>query len=155
MKGGELGTEFILKERILFHYDKDSITGETHFAYLLQGRKKGIDYQRRKTLYQYFPHNKKRQSKQEYDFDGQLRVERNYHYDKNGRLQFTMDWYPKDGNKYFTEYKYKEGKIWQIIEQIDHKKSVKIFNKGRLVRLRTYFSDRIFSITDYQYIYYN
>ncbi|MEM9824554.1 MAG: hypothetical protein AAF985_25935, partial [Bacteroidota bacterium] len=155
LKGGELGEQFILKDRTLYHYQGDSLGGKTHYNYALKGKERGIAYQKRKTTYEYHPQLRHRTRKVEYDFDGQMLQDSEYLYDKKGRLKFLLEYFPRENNKRLVEYKYKAGKIWQIIDQIDQKKLVNVYYDGRLIRLRSYFSDQIFSIVDYQYIYYD
>lgn len=154
LKGGELGTDFLLKDRILYQYKKDSLSSEVLHTYKLGGRNKGQRVSTRKTIYEYNAKTRKRTKRKEYDVDGSLRSESIYSYDEKGRTQFILHKYLLEQNKRSIEFKYKAGKIWQIIEQVDNKRFVRIFTDGRLIRLRTYFGNKIFSIVDYQYQYY-
>ncbi|MEM8909936.1 MAG: hypothetical protein AAGD05_18955, partial [Bacteroidota bacterium] len=153
LKGGELGPQFLLKDRVLYHYQKDSLTGETHFSYTLSNIKASA--QKRKIIYRYDAKTGKRHKRLEYDFDGSLRSESTYHYDHKQRLQYRVRYYPLSESKQFLERKYKAGKIWQEINQVGNKRAVKVYVDGRLIRLRTYFGDQIFSIVDYQYLYFD
>ena len=111
-------------------------------------------YLKRKVLHYYDTPQKKRSQTKEDDFDGSIRLIKKYSYDSNGRPQRIIINFPKNGQKKVLEYKYKNGKIWQEIEEIDNNKTVKIYIDGRLIRIRTYQDDKIFNIVDYQYVYY-
>jgi len=99
LKGGELGDEFILKDRILYHYKGDSLSGETHYNYALEGKRKGKAHQKRKTTYDYHPTLKHRTKRTVYDFDGSIRHKSEYRYDQKGRLQFLIQHFPRENNK--------------------------------------------------------
>ena len=151
-KGLELGNEFLLKERILFHYNnKDSLTGEKIFNYDLLGKNK---YETRKVIHHYSSKSGKRIKSMEYDFDGTLVIEHFYEYDKSNRLTKTISHYKIENTISSTELLYKNGKIWQAITESPGYKDVKIYVDGRLIRLRSYNEDKIIRIVDYQYVYY-
>jgi len=154
-KGLELGDTYILKDRIVFNYNKkDSLVGEMHYSYLLVGKRKGKKYRKRKVIHSYHKKKKHRIKTTEYDYDKTIREIRSYAYDSKGRIQKIKFTYPKHTQKREIEYKYKNNKIWQEIEQVDNKDTVKIYTDGRLIRLRTYLDEKIFNIVDYQYVYY-
>jgi hypothetical protein len=154
-KGLELGDDFLLKERILYHYNKnDSLSGEKIFRYdlLINGRSK--KYETRKILHFYSPKTGKRSKTLEYDFDGSLINEKHYEYDSLKRLIKTLCHYKIENTISSTEIKYKNGKIWQSIIERPGYKDVKIYVDGRLIRLRSYNEEKIIRIVDYQYVYY-
>ncbi len=152
-KGVELGNRYLLKARVMYNYNKmDSLAGETHYAYPVRGKAKP---QKRKVLHFYDPKSKLRSKTLEYDFDGRLRIESLMAYDARGRLSQLLHSFQEDGSQRLIEYKYKNGKIWQIIDDAQYKKVVSIFVNGRLIRHRSYLGDQLFAIVDYQYSYYN
>ena len=62
--------------------------------------------------------------------------------------------YLLDNSSATIEYKYKNGKIWQLIEQMPYKKSVRVYVDGRLIRNRVYMGEDLFAVVDYQYEYF-
>ncbi len=152
-KGLELGDEFLLKERVLFHYNKqDSLSGEKIMKYDLLGRLKHR-YDIRKILHYYSSKSGRRTKTLEYDFDGTLINEQLYEYDKRNRLTRKFILF-KNNNTYNSyEYKYKNGKIWQAVAERPGYKDVKVYIDGRLIRLRSYNEEKIIRIVDYQYFY--
>ena len=154
-KGLELGEAFLLKERIIYHYNKnDSLVGEKLFSYDLLINGKSKKYDTRKTLHFYNKSNGKRSKTLEYDVDGSIVCERYFEYDGLKRLTKNICHYKLENTFTSTEIKYKNGKIWQSIMERPGYKDVKIYVDGRLIRLRSYNEEKITRIVDYQYVYY-
>lgn len=154
VKGLELGNEFLLKERILYVYNKkDSLAGEKIFNYDLLGKGKN-NYDTRKITHFYSSKTGKRHKTQEFDFDDALIIERYYEYDNQKRLTKTINHYKIEKTIDSTELLYKNGKIWQVITERPGYKDVKVYVDGRLIRLRSYNEDKIIRIVDYQYSFY-
>ncbi len=154
-KGLELGDEYQLQERIIYHYNKkDSLTGEKIFTYDLLKSGQSKKYDTAKILHYYHPKSGKRSKSLEYDFDGSLINETFYEYDNLKRLVKSIRHYKIENTFESTEIKYKAGKIWQSIKQSPGYKNVKIYVDGRLIRLRSYNESHIIRIVDYQYFYY-
>ncbi len=154
-KGLELGSEFLLKERIIYHYNKkDSLTGEKIFSYDMLGKGKSKKYDASKILHYYNSKSGKRSKTLIYDFDGSLINEMYYEYDKQNRLTKTISHFKMENTIVSKEIKYKDGKIWQTIIERPGYKDVKIYIDGRLIRLRSYNEEKIIRIVDYQYFYY-
>jgi len=152
VKGEELGDRLILKDRVIYSYDKrDSLKGEMHYAYPLRAKRKP---QKRKTLYYYDEQSGRRSSVVNYDFDGNLRLRVDYQYQDNGKLSRIDYLYPEEGPDHFVEYKYQNGKLWQIIEESSFRKYVRIYKKDRLIRSRSYQDGSLIQIIDYQYVFY-
>ncbi|MEO1514118.1 MAG: hypothetical protein AAFV95_03870 [Bacteroidota bacterium] len=152
VKGGELGDKYLLKDRTVYSYNKrDSLQGETYYFYPIPGKGEA---QKRKLIYLYDPATGLRLQEKYYDFDKKLRMIRAYHYDGQNRILRVDLQFLRDNTVGSTEYKYKNGKIWQRIENLPHKRSVMVYVDGRLIRNRIYMGGNIFTIVDYQYDYF-
>ncbi|MFK8104768.1 MAG: hypothetical protein AB8G15_19775 [Saprospiraceae bacterium] len=151
VKGMELGPKFLLKERTLFQYNKsDSLAQEIHYVYAIPKKKKT---KKRKTVYRYHPKTKQLLEKTYLDTDGSIRKNSVFRY-AQGKLTEQEDYFPFEKRLARINYLYQAGKLWQKIYQDKNKKNVWIYADDRLVRLRSYFGDKIFQIVDYQYVFY-
>ena len=154
-KGLELGNDFLLKERILYHYNKkDSLTGEKIFRYDLLTNGKSKKYETRKIVHHYNEKTRTRSKSLDFDFDGSLISEKFYEYDGRNRLIKTTSHFKIENSITTTDIKYKNGKVWQSTTERPGYKDVKIYVDGRLIRLRSYNEEKIIRIVDYQYVYY-
>lgn len=157
LKGGELGEEFILRERYLYHYNKqDSLKGTTLKAYSLDGRRKGKSFETKKTLYTYDKKTGKRSKVIYYDVNGDEASRKQYIYFPDGRIQKIMI-IPQSPNETdrLIEFQYNANKtLWQEIETTNYKRFVKIYKNNRLIRQRTYLGEELFAIVDFQYVFY-
>ncbi|MEL6867162.1 MAG: hypothetical protein AAFP19_22245 [Bacteroidota bacterium] len=153
VKGGELGDQYLLKDRVVYNYNKkDSLFGEMHYGYSLQSKAKTRKW---KVIHQYDPQTSRKSKVIYYNEDGAIRMETWLQQNETGQPDTTLYRYVLDGSTRMVEYKYKAGQLWQIIDDMNYKKDVRIYDKGRLVRLRSYINDKLFHVVDYQYIYYD
>lgn len=151
VKGMELGPKFLLKERTLYQYNQlDSLSQEVHYVYALPKKKHP---EKRKTVYRYHPKTKQLQEKTYLDTDGSIRKNSVFRY-AQGKLTEQEDYFPSEKRLVRINYLYQAGKLWQKIYKDKNKKNVWVYADDRLVRLRSYFGDKIFQIVDYQYVFY-
>ncbi len=157
LKGGELGEQFILRERFLFHYnDRDSLKGTTHKTYSLDGKRKGKSFETKKTVYTYDKKTGKRSQVIFYDTNGEEATRTQYNYFPDGRIDkiIMISQSPNESNR-LVEYQYNADKtLWQEIETTNYKRFVKIYKNKRLIRQRTYIGEELFAIVDFQYVFY-
>ena len=155
VKGGELGTGFLLRDRTIYEYNpKDSLIKMVEYHHALDRPSRNKKIFTRKTFYEYDSKSGKRSKVTAYDFDESVRMTLNLQYDKKQRLTTAYYEYPADQSYREITYKYKANNIWQIIDESPLRKIVKIFVDGRLIRQRSYTGKELFSVVDYQYVYY-
>jgi len=157
LKGGEMGEKFILRERYIFSYNaQDSLKGIKHYAYSLDGSRKGKSYETKKTLFYYESKTGKRSRISYFDVSEEEVKNTQYEYHKDGRLKkVTLSSTTPYENNRIIEYHYNnDGTLWQEIEKTAYKRFVKIYKKGRLIRQRTYIGEELFTIVDFQYVFY-
>ena len=155
LKGGEMGDQFILRERYIYTYNaQDSLRGIVHYLYSLNGRAKGRAYEKQKVLYTYDKRTGKRARVVYYDVDKKPVKQTLYEYHKGGKTKrITMA--SNDTIERTIEYMYnKDGSLWQEIETTSYKRFVKIYKNKRLIRQRTYIGDELFTLVDFQYEFY-
>lgn len=152
-KGMELGGKYNLRERKLYIYnDKDSLVGETHYIYPMNPNGTPMI---RKVVHEYDPKTSKRIITREFDYDKKERIVNDFSYRKDGQPLLVSQRFKNDNTVRTIAYKYKGNELWQVIDTFVHRKSVSIYKDNRLIRRRIYMSDEVFSIIDYQYVFYD
>ena len=151
-RGLELGESYQLRERIVYQYNKSQqLIGEKIVSYDLIKSKK---FNTRKNVYHYHPDYKHLIKVVFYDYDGSTRLVEDYGYYSDGKLRLIISNHLKDQTVATKEFLYKDGRIWQKISSDRGIRHVEVFVDGRLIRLRSYSSDKVYRVVDYQYEYY-
>ena len=151
-KGLELGNAFRLKERILYEHNKrGQVTGEKIMTYNLPNSK---DFNTRKKVYHYHSDFHFLIKSVEYDYDGTASTVEDYAYYRDGKVKSVVTNYLKDKTVSIKEFLYKKGKPWQVIFTERGLRHVEVYTDGRLIRLRSYNSNKLYRVVDYQYEYF-
>lgn len=143
-----------LYKRVIYTYNKqDSLIGEMHYIYTGKNRR---NYQ---IIHSYGTKSQRKVRRNEYDSNKRIVEQTNYQYNQQGKLLKITKVFPQRKMSDYnttTEYKYKEGYIWQIVSKSNNEKyeSQKIFKNGILVRTKKYEKSKLIELVDYQYIYF-
>ena len=154
-KGGEMGKNFQVLKRTQYFYNKrQQLKSEKISVYAIQGRYKGQVVGVEKILHFYDPAHHQEIHCQFFNLDKSLRMERFFSYDRQNKLTQTIDYYPLEKRVDTVELKYKEGRLWQKIEERENQKNILVYVKGRPIRLRSYLDGNLVGVVDYAYEYY-
>ncbi|HFA48367.1 MAG TPA: hypothetical protein ENJ95_05030 [Bacteroidetes bacterium] len=149
-KGEPTNNRWALMTRKVMNYNAiDSLFGVMEYTFDDNGKSIKL-----KTIHQFDPIIKKKIKSTYYDAKGKAEKETTYYYNGENQLKTKETVWLKTAEKEKTEYKYKNGKLWQAITTGKDYRYEKVYKNGRYIRYKEYEKGKLLFLTDYQYVFY-
>lgn len=150
-KGDMTDGKWETMSRKLYNYNaQDSLFGEMEYSYVGKGKSTS-----KKTVHHFEKTTNKKTKSEYFNEKGQLEKVVDFQYNNAGKLIKSVTNYPFDKSNKYTEFLYKDGKLWQESTTGKDYKYEKIYKDGRYIRYKEYDgSGKLIWYTDFQYEYY-